>query len=107
MVPTTDAQAVCRIRWKASTGRWSPGGEHLDAKPNDLERYNYLIGESDWNERTIANPSLKASLRKSNEGKIEALSKPRRASENPHLQAQLEDGAVRARLRARQHDQLL
>jgi hypothetical protein len=51
--------------------------EHLDAKPNDLERYNYLIGESDWNERTIANPSLKASLRKSNERKIEILSKPR------------------------------
>jgi hypothetical protein len=23
-----------------------PGMEHLDAKPNDLERYNYLIGES-------------------------------------------------------------
>ena len=31
-----------------------PGSEHLDAKPNDLERYNYLIDESDRNETTIA-----------------------------------------------------
>jgi hypothetical protein len=30
-----------------------PGIEHLDAMPNDLERYNYFIGESDRNETTI------------------------------------------------------
>jgi hypothetical protein len=39
--------------WVESLDRqMDPGMEHLDAKPNELERYNYLIGESDRNETT-------------------------------------------------------
>jgi hypothetical protein len=53
LTPITDA-GLLPYSVESLDRQMEPGIENIDAKPNDLERYNYLIAESDRNETTIA-----------------------------------------------------